>query len=150
MASPRIVSVAEETPDEKALREWFAAQALGSLDTLEAAARTILQLVTGLLGVLFAVLSLAADPPPAYLDLSAVRWLGSVSIAGLLVAQAAALAVVLPSPVNVSTHRLDEQEAAFRALAERKSLRLRVAVAGFGLGLVALGIVLIIALHEVT
>ena len=150
MARARGVDIHEETPQERALYEWFEKQALASPDTLEAAARTILGLVTALLGVLFGVLAVTADPLPAYFDLPLVRCLGVVSVVALLVALIGALGVVLPLRVKVASGRLDQQARAFRELMARKSRWLTLAVIAFGLGLVALGTVLIVALLKAT
>jgi hypothetical protein len=119
---------------------------LASPDTLEAAARTVLGLITGLLGVLFAVLAVASDPLPGYLRLPLVRGLGVVTVTALLVALVGALSVVLPRRVRVASARPDEQADAFQRLLARKSRWLAVAVIAFGLGLVALGASLIVAL----
>ena len=150
MARARVVDVHEETEEEKALGEWFEKQALASPDTLEAAARTILGLVTALLGVLFGVLAVTADPLPAYFNLPLVRCLGVVSVAALLVALTGALGVVLPLRVEVASARPDQQARAFQRLMARKSRWLTLAVIAFGLGLVALGTVLIVALLKAT
>ncbi len=150
MAKGRVVEIREETTEEKALDEWFAKQALASPDTLEAAARTILGLVSGLLGALFAVLAVASDPLPAYLDLTGVRALGGVTVAALLGALVGALGVVLPQRVEVASGRPDEQAAAFQAVLARKARWLTLAVITFGLGVTALSAVLIIALFKAT
>lgn len=146
MAKAQVVEVREERPQEKALSEWFEKQVLASPDTLEAAARTILGLVTALLGVLFGVLAVAEEPLPSYLALPMVRGLGVGSVAALLVALLGALGVVLPRHVQVASARLDQQAEEFQRLLARKSRWLTVAVVAFGLGLAALGAVLIVAL----
>ena len=76
MPKVRVVDVHEETEEEKALYDWFAKQALTSPHRLEAAARTIIGLVTALLGALFGVLAVADDPLPSYFWLPVVRPLG--------------------------------------------------------------------------
>ena len=144
------VHMREETPEEKQMRKWFAKQALASPDTLEAAARTILQLVTGLLGVLFAVLAVASDPLPAYLELCLVRGLGIATVVALLAALVGALGVVLPRRIQVASARPDQQAAAFQALLARKARWLTGTVVAFGLGVLTLGAALIIALLEAT
>jgi len=146
MAEAQVVDIHEETPRERALHEWFEKQALASPDTLEAAARTILGLVTGLLGVLFGVLAVKEDPLPSYFRLPVVRWLGVGTVAALLVALVGTLGVVLPRRIQIASARLDQQAEAFQKLMSRKSRWLSVAVIAFGLGLLALGAVLIIAL----
>jgi hypothetical protein len=135
-----------ETAEEKALRKWFAKQALAAVDNLEAAARSILGLVSALLGVLFAVLAVAADPLPAYLESPLMRGMGVIAVSALLLALLGALAVVLPQKIQVSSHRPDQQAQEFQALLDRKSRLLTFAVYAFGLGLAALAAALIIAL----
>jgi hypothetical protein len=142
----RVLDIHEETGDEEALDTWFNQQALASLDTLEAAARSILGLVTALLGVLFGVLAVASDPLPGYLRLPLVRGLGVVSVAALLAALFGALQVVLPRRVELSSARPDQQDRAFHDLLDRKARWLRLAAVAFGLGLAALGLALIVAL----
>ena len=150
MAKARVVSVRQETEEEKALADWFDKQALASLDTLDAGGRTILGLITALLGVLFGVLAVASDPLPGYLRLPLVRRLGVAAVAGLLAALFGALKVVLPRRVQVAGARPDQQAAEFQKLLERKSRWLRVAAVAFGLGLAALGISLMVALLTAT
>jgi hypothetical protein len=146
MAEPEVVGVREETEAEKALAEYFEKLALASPDTLEAAARTVLGLVTGLLGVLFGVLAVASDPLPGYLRSPLMRGLGAVTVAALLVSLVGALGVVLPRRIRVSSARPDQQARAFRRMLGRKSRWLTVTVFAFGLGLVTLGASLIVAL----
>jgi hypothetical protein len=146
MTEPRVTEIHEETPQEEALRRWFEKQARKSPDTLEAAARTILGLVTALLGTLFGVLAVADDPLPVYFALPAVRWLGVGTVAALLLALIAALGVLLPEEMRVASARPDQQARAFRELLSRKSRWLTVAVIAFGLGLAALAAILIVAL----
>ena len=146
MAKVRVVEIREETEAEKALEEWFAKQALASPDALDRAARTIVGLVTGLLGVLFGVLAVKAGDLPSYFWLDWMRPLGVGSVAGLLVALACALAVLWPRRIAVSRDRPDEQAKAFARLLRQKSGWLIAAIIGFGLGLLALGAVLIVAL----
>ncbi len=135
-----------ETEREKEVRAWFEKQALSAPDTLEAAARTILSLVTALIGALFGVLTVAAEKLPAYMDYPAVRGLGVVSAGALLAALIGALGVLLPARAQVSSHRIDEQARAFERLLARKSRWLKVTVVAFGVGVGALSVVLIVAL----
>jgi hypothetical protein len=148
MAKPRVVEQRVETPEEKALGEWFAKQALASPDTIEAAARAIIGLVTALLGVLFGVLTVAGKELPDYMWLPWVRPLGVIVVLGLLAALVCALVVVLPRRVVVSPHRPGEQAKAFQEILARKSKWLTATVVAFGVGLVALGAVLIVALLQ--
>ena len=135
-----------EPPALKARREWFEKQALAAPDTLDAAARTLIGLVTGLLGVLFGVLAVTADSLPAYFWLPLTRPVGIACVSALLVALACALVVVLPRRIAFSPHRLDEEARAFEDLLNRKSRWLAVSVIAFGVGLLALGVILIAAI----
>ena len=146
MARMRVLSVREETPAEAEMRHWFAGQALASPDTLEAAARLIVSLVTGLLTLLFGVLAVAGDPLPAYLGYGLVRALGVVCVVALLAALGAALAVILPRRLEADPARPQTQADAFAGLLARKAGWLRGAVVAFGLGVAALGLALIVAL----
>ena len=149
MVKVRVVGTHEETPDEAALGRWFAKQALASPDTLEAAARLLISLVTGLLTILFGVLAVAKDPLPAYLGAWGLRLLGVACVGALLVALLAALYVVLPQRLEADAARPDTQAQVFEALLRRKAGWLRAAVIAFGLGIVCLGAALIVALLAV-
>lgn len=144
-----LVAVRPETPEEARLREWWARQAVAAPDNLEAAARQIIGLVSGLLGVLFGVLALAANPLPVYLQRDDVRVAGVAAIALLLAALLAGLAVIFPQSAIAPRARPDEQAGQFAALLGRKSSALGLAAVCFGLGVVALGAALIIALLSI-
>ncbi len=150
MAKYRLVGVREETPAEAARRKWFEKQVLASPDNLEAAARLLVGLVTGLLGLLLGVLTVASDPLPGYLRLPSVRALGVAAVVLLLLGLLAALVVVLPRRVVAASTRPESQAAAFERLLRRKATALAVATAAFGLGLAALGAVLVLALLTAT
>lgn len=135
-----------ETTAEKELREWFEKQELASVDNLEGAAKLIITLVTTLQGLLLGVLAVAEDPLPDYFNYPLVRYLGAGSVALLLLALVAALAVVLPFRSGAFHSRPDKQRAAFEQLLRRKSVSLTAAVVAFALGVVALGMVLIAVL----
>ena len=135
-----------EAAAEAELRKWYAHAALGSPDTLDAAARTLQGLITALLGTLFAVLALAADPLPLYLKLCSVKVLGTVAIVGLLVSLAFSLGVVFPRHFATPRSRPDEQRRDFAVLLGNKRRWLMVSIGAFALALAALSAVLIIAL----
>ena len=149
MAEPRVVGMRDETEEEKALAAWFAEQALASPGNLEAAARTVVGLVTGLLGLLLGVLAVGEDPLPSYLWDAGVRPLGVAAIACLLIALLCALAVLLPRRIAVSSHRPDQQKMAFQRMLARKTRWLRTTVVAFALGVGLLGAILIVALVRV-
>lgn len=138
-----------ETAEESGLREWFDKQALAAPDNLEAAARQLITLATGLLSVLFVVLAVADDPLPAYLAYPSVRWLGAAVVCLLLLSLAASFGAIFPFRDSANSARPDEQRAAFGRILNRKSRWLGVAAVTFLLGLIALGAVLLIALFTV-
>jgi hypothetical protein len=148
MAKPRVAGMREPTEEEKALDAWFAEQALASPDNLEAAARTVVGLVTGLLGLLLGVLSVGEEPLPAALSLPWLGYLGAAAVALLLVALLFALGVLLPRRMALSSHRPDRQRAAFARMLARKARWLTCTVVAFGLGLLLLGAILIAALFQ--
>jgi hypothetical protein len=149
MAKARVVAVREQTEEERALDRWFAEQGLASPGNLEAAARTIVGLVTGLLGLLLGVLAVSEDPLPSYLWDAGVRPLGVAAIVFLFAALLCALAVLVPRRMAPSRHRPDRQRAAFERMVAWKACWLRAAVVAFALGVGLLGAILIVALVRV-
>jgi len=145
-----VVEVRPETSAEAAQREWFEKQVLASPDRLEEAARLVIGLVTGLVGLLYGVLAIESEKLPVYLQLPVVRVLGVVTVVLLVLALLEALIVVLPLRLVASSARPKTQAAAFADMLRRKSIALTLSVASFAIGLVTLGIVLIIALLTAT
>jgi hypothetical protein len=139
------VTTRPERPDERLLDEWFQKQMLASPDNLEAAARLIVGLITGLLAALLGVLSLAKDKP-AFLEPIAIQCVALAALGGLLAALWFGLAVVFPQRTENRPGRPDLQRKAFENLVRRKSRRLIVAVISFGAALSALAFVLSTAL----
>ena len=148
MAEPQIVEQYVETSQQKAIREWLEKQITESPNALQAAARTIVGLVTTLIGLLLGVLAVSDDPLPAYFWLPGVRPLGVAAVMVLLAALCAALIVILPRRWSVALYQPDEQAALFHSLLARKSRWLTGAAIAFGVGIVLLGIILIVALLQ--
>jgi hypothetical protein len=146
MAKVRVLSVREETTEEKQMRRWFAKQTLGSLDTLDAAAKLVISLVTGLLTILFGVLAVTEDPLPAYLHGWAIRLLGVWCVLALLGALLFALVTVWPRRLKTDASRPRTQAEAFDELLDRKAGWLKAAEIAFGLGVFLLGLALIVVL----
>ena len=149
MTKFRVLSIREETQHEQLIRNWFDKQALASPDTLDAAAKLLVSLVTGLLTVLFGVLAVAEDPLPAYLGSWAVRLPGMGCVLALLGALLCGLAALWPQRMEVHAGLPDEQAEAFSGLLKRKAGWLRAAEIAFGLGVVLLGLALIVILFAV-
>jgi hypothetical protein len=150
MAKYVVENIREETPEEKAVYDWFQTQSLASPDSLEQAARLIIGLVTGLLGALFGVLTVASNPLPAYLHDSTLRLIGAIAVMLFLFSLIASLAVVFPRRWTFNPAQPASQVAVFQKILERKSSALLVATIAFGAGILALAIVLVIVLLTIT
>jgi hypothetical protein len=133
------------SPEEERLADWFAEQRLRSPDHLEAAARQMIGLVTGLLGLLLGVVAVAEKPLPSYVTWPLVRWLTVAGIALLLLALIAGLVVLWPRRMAVSSHSIADQRQAFQAILRHKALALSASLILFCLGLSALVAVLVLA-----
>lgn len=135
-----------ETPQEKAMYEWFAEQRFKSADNLEAAARQIITLCTSLLGLLLGLLALAGSTVPAYMQWSGVRWLGGIGVVLLLLALLAGLGVVVPWRMSLNLQDGQALNEAWQKLLARKSQKLWVALIAFASGMVCLTLLIILAL----
>jgi hypothetical protein len=133
--------IGPETDADRKLREWFDEQERRNLDRLEEGAKTLIQLVTGLYGVLFAVLALKDDP--AYLQQATVLWLGTGSLFAFFIALLAALGVVYPWRSTYQEDNLSAMRRAQNAMLLRKVWGLRLSLWAFvaGTGLLA-GVIL--------
>ncbi len=145
----RVLSIREESTEEKKLREWFENQALESPKTVEDAARLLIGLVTGLLGALFGVLTVSAETLPVYFSLPVLRWCGVAAVALWLLSLLAGLVVVLPRKWQTYAGQPDLQNQVFLNILKHKSVWLTASVITFGMGIFCLGIVLVIALLSV-
>lgn len=143
---PKVLSIREESPTEKSLREWFAAQRLESPKAIEEAARLLIGLVTGLLGALFGVLTVSAEKLPGYLALPLVRWAGVAAVALWLLSLLASLVVVLPRKWQSAPGLPQSQERTLSNLLAHKANWLTASVCLFGAAVVMLGVVLVVAL----
>ncbi len=138
-----------ETEETRALREWFAEQEKKNVDRLEEGAKNIIQLVTGLYGVLFAVLALSDQP--AYLKLPQVQVLGITSLGAFFVALIAAVIAVHPWRTGYQEDNITEMQGEYRRLLRRKAWSVRVALWLFLLGMALLAwFVALVLLSDVT
>ncbi|MGB8647613.1 MAG: hypothetical protein WCF84_20435 [Anaerolineae bacterium] len=144
MSKYEVVGVRAETDGEKAQREWFQKAVQDSPARLEEAARLFIGLVTGLIGVLFTVLSIVKNPQPQYLDLPGVRVFGAGVVVLLLISLGAALFVVVPGRWTFNPAVPASEVAVFNEMLRRKSTALTLAAVFFGLGVLALAVVLMI------
>lgn len=121
-----------ETTNDQELREWFEQQERGSIERLETGAQTIIQLVTGLYGVLFVVLALGDQP--AYLQKPVVQWAGTISVFTFFGSLLASVLATLPRRVSYQQDNLTEMQQAYRQLERWKAGFLRVAQLMFLIG----------------
>ena len=146
---PKVISIREENKEEKKLREWFATQALESPNNLEEAAKLLVGLVTGLLGVLFGVLTVSAEKLPAYLSIPSIKGLGVIAVGFWLLSLLAGLFVITPLKWESNAGKPETQKRTFQELLKYKSAWLTASVILFGVAVIALAIVLIAALLSV-
>jgi hypothetical protein len=126
-----------ERDEDRELRTWFDDQVKRNLDRLEAGAKTITQLVTGLYGVLFAVLALSDQP--AYLQQPGVQVWGTISLVALFLALCAALVTVFPWRYTYQQDNLTQMQRVFKWMHRVKSWSLGIALGLFLLGIGSLG-----------
>lgn len=143
---PKVLSIREESSQEKKLREWFEAQSLESPKTIEDAARLLIGLVTGLLGALFGVLTVSAETLPAYLSLPFVKIFGVGAVGLWLLSLLCGLVVVTPRKWQSDAGKPETQRQVFAQILKYKSDWLKASVFFFGVAVLALGVVLITAL----
>ena len=140
------LSTRAETPQEKAMYEWFAEQRFKSVDNLETAARQIITLCTSLLGLLLALMALASSTVPAYMQWSGVRWLGGIGVVLLLFALLAGLGVVMPWQMALNLQNPQELNEAWQKLLARKSQKLWAALIAFASAMICLTLLIFLVL----
>ncbi len=131
-----------ESAQENEIRQWIAAQESRSIDNLEAGGREIVQLVTVLIGLVFAAINLGSDDLEAGLSLPLVVVTGFAAMLLLLAALGAALWVIFPFPSHYRPSSLTDQKALYARLLQRKAVALMLALICFGLGMVAFVVVI--------
>ena len=150
-AQPQIAKVTSRplTPAEAVPLDFFAELEGKSIANLEAAAREILKLTTGFLGLLLGIVSLGSDSVAPILQVDEIKYTALAAILLLVLALASALLVVLPRGYQYRPSSLDDKEAAFQLMLDRKSASLSAAVIFFGLSLASFAglIILIFALR---
>lgn len=132
-----------ERDDDRALRAWFGEQRAKNLDRLEEGAKAIAQLVTGLYGVLFAILAFSSDPAPAYLRDPQARFFGVVAVGAFFLALLATLAVIFPLPNVYKQDELVSMRRARRSMERLKSWGLGLGLAFFLIGMAYLAALIV-------
>lgn len=132
--------IGPERPEDRALREWFAREEERNLERLEDGAKTIVQLVTGLYGLLFAVLAISHQP--AYLRRPAVQWLGTLGMLAFFVALLAALVTLFPWRSTFQEDNLSEMGRVSQQVLNRKQWGLGTALGAFLVGVCLLAVII--------
>lgn len=132
--------IGPESPEDRALREWFAKQEKRNLERLEDGAKTIVQLVTGLYGLLFAVLAISDHP--AYLGRPVVQWLGTLGMLAFFVALLSALVTLFPWRATFQEDNLSEMQRVNQQVLKRKLWGLGTALGAFLVGVCLLAVMI--------
>lgn len=141
-----MVDLGPVTPDDEALLQWSETTQANNTARLESGAETITKLVTGLYGVLFAVLAFA--DAPAYLAQPGVQQVGALAIVLFFGALIAALVAQYPFHSQFRHGNLTDIAAVKRRIVDRKARALSVALFLFLTGTGALGALLILLLYQ--
>jgi hypothetical protein len=146
---PPILEGRAPSAEEERLAAIFAEIETKQLEFLDEAAKRIIELVTALLGVLFAVIAFGGDFPPAYLAGNTPLKLRGVGALGCyLAALLLALWSAQPRPYPHHRTNLSRMRAVLDQILAHKTRWLRWAGALFGLGsalLAALVIALLVS-----
>jgi len=130
----------EPTQEEKALTALFAEIEKGQIELLDGAAKRVIELNTGLLGVVFALTAFGNQFPPPYLQGNLFAKVGIVlTLICSLGATFFALQVVQPRDYSYNRYRLDEMRSTLADILRKKSWALRRAGFLFFCGSLALG-----------
>jgi hypothetical protein len=133
-------SIGPERSDDRALRKWFSEQEKRNFDRLEDGAKTIVQLVTGLYGVLFAILAISNQP--AYLRRPSVQWLGTSAMLAFFVALLSALVTLFPWRATFQENNLTEMGKVHQRVLRRKFCGLGTALVAFLVGVCLLALMI--------
>ena len=117
------------TDSDRRLIETMREMQAGSLETLEAAARQIITLVTSLLGLFFGIL--AFKDKPDFLAFTEIKVFSMLAMGVYFAALFFALAVVIPRKYHPED--LGEMRATLETMLAYKRNALRWAVAAFGI-----------------
>jgi hypothetical protein len=140
MSEHELLEVRPPTPDEEALVALFAEMEKESLGTLDTGGRQVITLVTGLLGLFFGVLAL--KDAPTYLSYVEVQILGVLAVGLYFAALLLALAVVRPRRYEFSRRSLTDMRRQLESMRRIKSVNLDRAHLAFGLGSLAMALLL--------
>jgi hypothetical protein len=133
------------TPEQERIAALFDELEAKQLEFLDEAAKRLIELATGLLGILFAVTAFGNEFPPPYLResvfakglalISLLLYLGTIFM-GLLTAQ--------PREYRRYEHNLTKMQEVFMQILKNKRRALRWAGVSFGCGSMSLVILIIV------
>lgn len=135
-----------ESPEEARLRSWFEEQHIKSVENLEAGAKQIVTLSSGLLTVLFGLMALTEAALPQHMNVGVIRVLAAFGAASLLVSLWAALLVLVPRWYQPTVNDPASLKATFEKMVVFKAGVMRVSWIVFGLAIMSLGLIVILAL----
>ncbi len=125
---PPILQGPPPSDEQKRLLDLFNELEKGQLDLLDQAGKRIVELCTGLMGVLFAVTAFGDKFPPPYLkDDDTAQWLVVLALALYLGAMFAGLWTVQPRRYERHRHNLSEMKKVLEQIIRSKSRALRAA-----------------------
>lgn len=131
---PPILASRPPTAEEERLVDLFAEIESKQLEFLDEAAKRIIELVTALLGLLFAVMAFGGEFPPPYLAGNPfARFVSGAALVCYLGALLVALWAVQPRSYRHDRHNLTEMRAELQQMIAHKARPLRVAGVLFGL-----------------
>ncbi|MGD9101146.1 MAG: hypothetical protein PVF45_11760 [Anaerolineae bacterium] len=140
---PPILQGIPPTDEQKRLVALFDELEKGQIEFLDQAGKRIIELSTGLLGVLFAVTALGDKFPPPYLeDKGAAQVLAALTLALFMGALLVGVWSVQPRQYRRYEHNVSEMRKELGKIVSFKSRRFKTASALFVLGALALALLI--------
>lgn len=134
---------AKLSPEDERLIETFDELRKGQLEFLDQAGKRVIELSTGLLGLLFAVVAFGGDFPPPYLTGNpTVQWEAISVLALLVIALLAGVITVQPRKYNFPKADLGRMRQELETILTFKSRWMKMATWAFFLGTGALALLI--------
>ena len=144
---PPIVDGRQPSDEEKSLKSFFNELMIGQVTFLDEANKRIIELVTGLLAVLFAVIAFGKDFPPPYMQDTFPKVIAIAVMGIFLVSMLLALIGVQPKVYDKYDHNLTEMRVELEKIVKYKSKLFSWASWSFFAGCLLLaGLIIIIIL----
>lgn len=141
---PPILEGKQPTAEEERLVEVFAELEKKQLEFLDTAAKRIIELVTALLGLLFAVIAFGDDFPPPYLTGNQVaKVTGIIALSCYLLALLVSLWAVQPRSYKHYRHNLDGMRTVLQQMINDRARPVLIAGILFGIGSVMLALLIV-------